>query len=392
MQYAENNLIPYFQPIIGIDSNFIYGFEVLGRYYDEKKAIQSLSDFFDSSDISVEEKIEADRIIRKKAIEAFLEADSSQYLFINMKLDWLRQYEGKPEEMPTIKFAKEYGVDLSRIVIELDEADCLGLCDKCMTCLSYYKSAGFRIAIDKYGKHSSIDALAVLAPDIIKIDMSLVQKSDQFHQYCEFLKTTVDFAQKLGIEVVYVGVETEEQLDCCMNSKGRYYQGFLLSKPLEDIKSAMFNDQIFKFATYKLIAQHQMSASKERSLHRMLDEAIDNYFVSNPYDKYEIDDYLAKLANILPENAIRAYICNKYGYQISSNVEIGTKTVSLVDYRNRNWSWRKYFTNALRVIANPQDSFLSEEYRDVTTKEKVSTYIRKISDDDFIFIDISKNA
>ena len=67
MNYIEKNLVPYFQPIISIDSSEIYGYEILGRYIKSNSA-ESLGGFFSDKSVACSEVLEVNRIIRHKNI------------------------------------------------------------------------------------------------------------------------------------------------------------------------------------------------------------------------------------------------------------------------------------------------------------------------------------
>ena len=105
--FIEANIIPYFQPIISIDNNAIYGYEVLGRYIDENKNVNSLGSFFCDPNTNTGELLRVDRTIREKAIKEFSQfKNENERLFINMRLAWLQDFSSNPEEMPTIKWAR----------------------------------------------------------------------------------------------------------------------------------------------------------------------------------------------------------------------------------------------------------------------------------------------
>lgn len=395
MNISAREIMPYFQPIISIDTNSIYGYEVLGRYIDDDGMVKSLGGFFSDPSISSEDALKVDRIIREEAIKKFSIDGENKFLFINMRLEWLSHFTANPNEMPTIKWALAYGVNLNNIVIEITEEEFNQSSDIYLTALSYYKSIGCRIALDDYGKScNNIGRLTDLSPDIIKIDMSYIHKSEQFYHYREYLKTISDFAQRLGIEVLYEGIETSKQLDNCISSKGRYYQGFLLAKPLASIKNAMFNDEAFKLSTFKSIAESQKTVLKNNTLRSSFDYIVDQHFAERPYDESlnDMDEYFSDLCVEMPNCVKTIYLCNKFGYQVSFNIEKGMDSIELLDFKNRNWSWRSYFQNALTAIGGGQKSFLTTAYRDATTKEKIYTYVRAIKNDTYMFIDISKDG
>lgn len=394
MNYIEKNLVPYFQPIISIDSGEIYGYEILGRYIKDSGA-ESLGGFFSDKSVPCSEQLEVDRIIRSKGLEEFGENSvDGQYIFINMRLDWLAEYSKNPEDMPTIKWAEKYGIDYKNIVIELLENDFNDSYEKYILPLSYYKSLGIRIAIDDYGaKSSSIQRIADVCPDIVKIDMALVHKSEQSYQYRNYLKHITNFCDNLGIEVVYEGIENKEQLLNCMNSQGRFYQGFLLSKPLPQIKDAFFSKNEFKSCSYKVIIDAQLSKDKSEKLKCALDEITD-YCIAQKvfeFDRNALDDFFVSLADGMPSYVQRIYLCNKYGFQISSNIEYGEESIELVDNFNKNWAWRGYFKNALRMITDSHPSFITKAYRDISTKEHIYTYARKLDSQTYLFADVCRN-
>ena len=241
VNYSEENLIPYFQPIIAIDSNKIYGYEILGRHI-ENDTVKSLGGFFSDNSIDFREVLAVDRIIREKGIKEFsLHAKPDECIFINMRLSWLTDYAKNPQDMPTIKFLEKYNIDFSRVVIEFTEEDFESCSDYYKTALAYYKSCGIKIAIDDYGaKCSNIYRLAEINPDIIKIDMSFVHQSEHLYHYRQYLEFVTDFCDNLGIQIVYEGIENNTQLTNCINAKGRFYQGFYLSMPLPTINRNNF--------------------------------------------------------------------------------------------------------------------------------------------------------
>jgi len=393
MNIAPDKVFPVFQPIISLDSNQIIGYEVLGRYQNEAGEIISLGSFFNNAAVSNSEHLLIDGAVREQALEQYSAMNSDVYLFININLNWL-EHDYNPSDDRLVKCIEEYGISSSNIVIEIIEDNFVAQSDKYIKALSYYKALGFKIAVDDFGKDASnIDRIVMISPDIIKIDMGLIKKTTKGYHYNEYLKMFTLYAQKLGIEILYEGIENISELENCINAKGRFYQGFLLSKPLEGLKNNQFNETDFKRVMYKTIVDNQTLSKSRITLKHTLDSIIYEYMNEYSYvNTTDIDHYLINLSDNLSDNIQRIYICNKYGYQISSNIELCDNMVNLIDMRNRNWAWRNYFVHALRNISEADESYISDIYRDYVTKELVMTYIRKISENDFILIDISLNS
>ena len=133
-------------------------------------------------------------------MKKYAEEKRNEYLFINIRLAWLDNYINKPEELSALQWAHEFGISLDRIVIEITEEE-FNIDEAHINVASYYKKAGCRIALDDYGKNdSNIDRIALLQPDIIKINMDYTHKSEKSHIYREYLKYLSRFAEaeKLG--------------------------------------------------------------------------------------------------------------------------------------------------------------------------------------------------
>lgn len=390
MDITSKKIIPYFQPIIAADMNGIYAFEVLGRYADDDGAVKSLGTFFSDKTVSCEDVLRVDRIIRKQALKQYAEEGTGQYLFINMRLEWIANYTDMPEELPTIMWAKEFGVDFNRLVIEITEEEFNTNNDAFTKVVNYYKNMGCRIAIDDFGKNSSnIERLALLSPDIIKIDMSYVHKSEESYHYREYLKTITSFAERVGIEVLYEGIETQKQLDICIGSKGRYYQGFLLAMPQSSIVNATIDYSVFLSSYCRSVTSLHKRSDRVNERRKYWDMRIEQFFSKKKFSlQNDINDYFSELCFELSNQIKRIYLCNRYGEQLSYNIEMDSGKIIWTDYRHRNWAWRGYFQKAMIMFGSGIKSYLTDVYRDVITKEKIYTYIYLIDKDKYLFIDI----
>ena len=391
MDFSQDKIIAYFQPILSVDSNSIYSFEVLGRYIDDDGNVKSLGPFFSDKDTTNEEALKIDRIVRRHALKKYAEEKRDEYLFINIRLAWLDQFADRPEELPTILWTREFGITPDRIVIEITEEE-FNASDAHVNVLSFYKNAGFRIAIDDYGKSASnIDRIALIHPDIMKINIDYIHKSEKSYHYREYLKSLATFAEAVGIEVLYEGVETRQQLDFCMACKGRFYQGFLIAYPQASMNDAVFDKTVFSTSTEDSYSMLQKRITHRDILKSSLDSKVGHFLEANPlfYEKADIDAYFAKLCVEMP-GVIRIYLCDRQGTQVTNNFELHPENVTLCDYRGRNWAWRGFFHEALEAFIEGRKSCLSSAYRDFSSKKRVYTYFYALSDDVFLFADIDR--
>ena len=91
-----------------------------------------------------------------------------------------------------------------------------------------HKKLGFFIALDDVGAgHSNLERIALLKPDIIKIDRFLIQDLDREYHKQEVVRSLYNLAGGIGAVVVAEGIETEAEaltvLDLGVNLQQGYY-------------------------------------------------------------------------------------------------------------------------------------------------------------------------
>jgi hypothetical protein len=88
------------------------------------------------------------------------------------------------------------------------------------------------VALDDIGTgHSNLDRIALLKPDILKIDDSLIRgiESDFYKQ--EVFKALSSLSQRIGAMVLAEGVESASEAMICLELGAEYVQGFHLARP-----------------------------------------------------------------------------------------------------------------------------------------------------------------
>ena len=382
-------IVAYFQPIVSADTNDIYAYEVLGRLTDGEGSVASLGPFFTDRNVSDEEALPVDRMVRRYAMQKYVEESRTEFLFLNNRLAWLSKGADRPETMRTAVWAREYGIAPEKIVIEITEEE-FNAGGVYMNALTYYKNAGYRIALDDYGKNASnIERLAELRPDIIKVNMNYIHNSETSYHYLESLRALASFAEAVGMEILFEGVETRRQLDVCMEIRGRYYQGYLIAPPQPSMRDATVNRSVFAESAAGAYAALQEKVARLDRCRQSFDTRIESFLAANPFDVRDADlnGYLTRLCRELSD-ARRVYLCDKQGIQLTCSIEKRGTELICGEYCGKNWSWRGYFSKALETLALGGKSCLSNSYRDFTTKEPVRTYFHAIGNDRLLFVDM----
>lgn len=119
-----------------------------------------------------------------------------------------------------------------RLVLEITEHNAVEDYGQLNECLAALQTLGVRIAVDDTGAgFASLRHVLRLAPDIIKLDFTLVREVDQRPRMQALISALLTFAKGTHAELVAEGVETEEQLQALKALGVPFAQGYYLGKP-----------------------------------------------------------------------------------------------------------------------------------------------------------------
>ena len=127
----------------------------------------------------------------------------------------------------------KYGVDSSLLRLELTESALLVEPDKSDAVVSKLHEKGFIVEIDDFGTgYSSLSLLKNIKADVLKIDMSFLREIKDKERSQIILRSVIDLAESLGMEVITEGVETEAQLRALTEMGCSHFQGYYFSRPV----------------------------------------------------------------------------------------------------------------------------------------------------------------
>lgn len=143
-----------------------------------------------------------------------------------------------------VQLALESGEGLKpALELEVTESLLMEDIERSIERLKALRDLGVTIAIDDFGtRYSSLNYLARLPMDTLKIDRSFVAGMSASPENRTIVSTIISLAHSLGLKVVAEGVETEEQLKILRLLKCDEMQGFLRSRPVPP-------DEITRFLT-----------------------------------------------------------------------------------------------------------------------------------------------
>lgn len=143
------------------------------------------------------------------------------------------------------------GIKPSQIEFEITETLLIKDFEKTKKFLDGLHSIGCAIALDDFGTgYTSMNYLARLPIDIIKIDKSLIRNIDESSNLQSIVRAIVTMSKSLNMINIFEGVETNEELTEIKKLNGEIIQGYLFSKPLstEDVGKWANMDENVKHA------------------------------------------------------------------------------------------------------------------------------------------------
>jgi EAL domain-containing protein (putative c-di-GMP-specific phosphodiesterase class I) len=132
----------------------------------------------------------------------------------------------------TVAAAQEVGLGMDRLVFEVTETEHIPSMQHLRQILDYYRRHGAGVALDDISSgFSSLQYLADLLPDYVKIDRDLVTSAASSLSARHTLESIVSLAQKLNVKVIAEGVETVDQMQICVDAGVEFLQGYLFALP-----------------------------------------------------------------------------------------------------------------------------------------------------------------
>ena len=126
------------------------------------------------------------------------------------------------------------GLVPGRLVVEVLEVDHVERDPAAMASLAALRRLGVIVSVDDFGAgYANLSRVRILRPDVIKIDRSLVEGSDE-PAGATLLLTAVSMGRQVGAAVVAEGVETAEQFAAVLAAGCDGVQGYYLSRPLSE--------------------------------------------------------------------------------------------------------------------------------------------------------------
>jgi EAL domain-containing protein (putative c-di-GMP-specific phosphodiesterase class I)/CheY-like chemotaxis protein len=210
-----------FQPIVDLRDRRIAGMEALARF--RSLPLRPPNEWFAEA-VTLELGVQLELATIRQALAALPRLPPQTYLSVNCS----HRAAMSPQLVMTLEPVAK------RIVVEITEHEEVGDYHELVDALSGLRSLGARVAIDDAGAgYASLRHTLQLAPDIVKVDISLTRDIDTDRGKRAMASALVAFADEMDISIVAEGIETEAEMRTLQELGVRYGQGYYLAMPGE---------------------------------------------------------------------------------------------------------------------------------------------------------------
>jgi len=225
----EDDIIPYFQPIVDNRTHTIHKFECLARIVKDGE-VYSPFHFIDIAQmIGLLPNIT--RIMIDKSFQVFQNNEHSfsiNITEIDLNDNYLDAYFSKK--------VQEYKIEPSRVILEVLEGISTTGVKNSLEQLKNLQQMGFSIAIDDFGaQNSNFERVNAMNVDFIKIDGSFVKNMADDEKSYSIVKTITEFSKSIGAQVIAEFVHNEAVQKKVQELGIEYSQGYYFAEPKREV-------------------------------------------------------------------------------------------------------------------------------------------------------------
>ena len=209
-----------FQPICSLEGDGMIGAEALARFRGPPHRTPDRW-FAEAGEVGMESELEL--LAVRRALEHMPRVPDAAYLSVNASPATV----ARPEFHDLLAAARA-----DRVVVEITEHAPVRDYERMERTLAALRALGARVAIDDAGAgFASLRHILRFAPEVIKLDRSLISgiATDRTRQ--ALAAGLISFADKIGATIVAEGVERPDELDALKDLGVRYAQGYFLAEP-----------------------------------------------------------------------------------------------------------------------------------------------------------------
>jgi diguanylate cyclase (GGDEF)-like protein len=229
---SAGELVLHYQPKVDVGSDTVLGVEALVRWQHPTRGLLPPGEFVPLAErtgaIGDLTRWVLDTALRQT--RAWRDAGRDLTMAVNLAAPNIVD-----ESLPDLvrNLLERWDVPGDRLECEISEHTVMADPHRAISVLERLRALGVRLSLDDFGTgHSSLAYLKRLPLDEVKIDRSFVMGMAENSNDAAIVRSTIDLARNLGLDVVAEGVESAAILRDLGALSCDVAQGFFLSRPL----------------------------------------------------------------------------------------------------------------------------------------------------------------
>jgi EAL domain-containing protein (putative c-di-GMP-specific phosphodiesterase class I) len=231
----ERQFVLYYQPEIELSTRRIVGLEALIRWVHPERGLIPPMDFIPQAEesglimpIGDWGLSEACSQIKKWGRED--PTSTSLRVCVNLSA---RQFSRQGLADHVEALLVQFGLSSHQLGLEMTESSLIPNMRVALEVLASLRRLGVSVHLDDFGTgYSSLNHLHSFPFDVLKIDRSFVTRMTEGDQPMQIVRTIIELARVLGMDVVAEGIETCEQYLLLRQLGCRFGQGYLFARPM----------------------------------------------------------------------------------------------------------------------------------------------------------------
>lgn len=234
---GTDDLVPYYQPIVNLQTGKVTGFEALARWNHPLLGNITPDRFIPIAEDCGLIRDLSERLFRQACTDAACWPSSVRLSFNISPLLLHEETFG----LRIIQTLNECGFPPNRLQLEITENALVRDLEMATVVLGTLREAGIRLALDDFGVGAStLYHLRTIKLDTIKIDRSFIQKMGFEKESAAIVKALLGLAHGLDLSVTAEGVEELGQSITLGEDRCEEAQGFLFSRAVPASATHMF--------------------------------------------------------------------------------------------------------------------------------------------------------
>ncbi len=234
---AEGRIIPFYQPIVALETGQPVAYEVLARLSNADGSVESAGAFMPVAE-ELDMTAEIDAAVFEHGLRdlqaTFPDGDMTLYFNLSSRsMADPQRLRALPERI------RAHGLDPRRVVLEITEREALPHFRHFVDLMHELRAQGLRFALDDFGSgFSSFLYLKYLEVDVVKIEGSFVRHVSTDEGDKAIVDSITMTAKRFGLRTVAEFVEDEAAVILLRDMGIDYGQGYHLGRPSATLGSS----------------------------------------------------------------------------------------------------------------------------------------------------------